>query len=72
MDITLAVLVVLPTVLAGCFGNGDIIVDEPIDDSAYPQPWERADLIYDDTDVYSRYYERHLWNRCGKINFCPR
>ena len=47
-------LVVLLTVLAGCFGNSDIIVDEPIDDSAYPQPWERADLIYDDTDIYSR------------------
>ena len=54
MKPALAVLVVLLTVLAGCFGNGDIIVDEPIDDSAYPQPWERADLIYDDTDVYSR------------------
>ena len=54
MKPALAVLVVLLTVLAGCFGNGDIIVDEPIDDSAYPQPWERADLIYDDTDIYSR------------------
>ena len=54
MKPALAVLVVLLTVLAGCFGNGDIIVDEPIDDSAYPQPWERADLIYDDSDIYSR------------------
>ena len=50
----LAVLVVLLTVLAGCFGNGDVIIDDSNDQASYPQPWERSDIIYDDSDIYSR------------------
>ena len=50
----LAVLVVLLTVLAGCFGNGDVIIDDSDDQASYPQPWERSDIIYDDSDIYSR------------------
>ncbi len=40
--------------LAGCFGESrDEVINEPTD-SMYPQPWERSDLTYDDSDVFAR------------------
>ena len=40
--------------LAGCLGADDDVA--PVDEGpeAYPNPWERGDLIYDDSDVFSR------------------
>ena len=40
--------------LAGCLGAEDDVA--PVDEGpeAYPDPWERGDLIYDNTDVFSR------------------
>ena len=26
--------------LAGCFGNGDVIIDDSNDQASYPQPWK--------------------------------
>ena len=44
----------LPSLLSGCFGedlqNNDIAQEDMI----YPESWERKDIIYDDTDIYSR------------------
>ena len=40
--------------LAGCLGADDDVA--PVDEGpeAYPNPWERGDLIYDNSDVFSR------------------
>ena len=40
--------------LAGCLGAEEDAM--PVDEGpmAYPDPWERGDLIYDDSDVFSR------------------
>jgi hypothetical protein len=46
-------VILLPAMFSGCFGEEEI-VPVPKEESAYPQPWERADLIYDNTDVFSR------------------
>jgi len=49
----LLLIVLIPPMFSGCFGEEEIIsVIE--DESAYPQPWERADLTYVDSDVFSR------------------
>ena len=39
--------------LAGCLGADDDVT--PVDEGpeAYPNPWERGDLIYDNSDVFS-------------------
>jgi hypothetical protein len=46
-------VILLPAMFSGCFGE-DKIVSSPEEESVYPQPWERADLIYTDTDIFSR------------------
>ncbi|MCS5533433.1 MAG: hypothetical protein NZ736_04170, partial [Candidatus Poseidoniaceae archaeon] len=45
--------ILLPAMFSGCFGE-DKIVSAPEEELVYPQPWERADLIYSDTDIFSR------------------
>ena len=42
--------------LTGCFGE-DEIISTPVEESAYLQPWERADMTYVDTDIFSRVTE---------------
>jgi putative CocE/NonD family hydrolase len=49
----LMLVILLPAMFSGCFGE-DEIVSAPEEESAYPQPWERADLTYVDADVFSR------------------
>ena len=51
----LVMLLFTTSMLAGCFG------DQKIDDGGleapyevYPDPWDRTDLSYDDSDIYSR------------------
>ncbi|MED5498868.1 MAG: hypothetical protein VX845_04240, partial [Candidatus Thermoplasmatota archaeon] len=40
--------------LAGCLGADDDVAPVVEGSEAYPNPWERGDLIYDNTDVFSR------------------
>ena len=46
-------VVMLPAMFSGCFGEDEIVAPEE-EVAAYPQPWERSDLTYDDSDVFSR------------------
>ena len=45
----------MTTSLSGCFGEQNV---EGSEDSAlydvYPEPWERSQMQYDDSDIYSR------------------
>jgi phosphohistidine swiveling domain-containing protein len=46
-------VILLPAMFSGCFGEEEII-SVPEESSAYPQPWERSDYTYVDSDVFSR------------------
>ncbi|GIR66790.1 MAG: hypothetical protein CM15mP71_0160 [Candidatus Poseidoniales archaeon] len=50
----LMLFVLLPAMFSGCFGEEEIVSDAKVAEPAYPQPWERTDLDYDDSDVFSR------------------
>ena len=50
----LMLFVLLPAMFSGCFGEEDIVSEPDTTDSAYPQPWERTNLPYDNSDVFSR------------------
>ena len=43
----------MPAMFSGCFGEEETI-SSVVAESTYPEPWERSDLIYTDTDVFSR------------------
>lgn len=43
----------MPAMFSGCFGE-DEAISSAIAESTYPEPWERSDLTYMDTDVFSR------------------
>jgi len=49
----LMLVILLPAMFSGCFGEEEII-STPEEESAYPQPWERSDYTYVDSDVFSR------------------
>ena len=49
----LLLIVLIPSMFSGCFGEEEIL-SIPEDESTFTHPWERADLSYDDTDVFSR------------------
>ena len=42
------------SMLAGCFGEDDAVDQSDGQQGAYPQPWERSQLSYDDQDIYAR------------------
>ena len=46
-------VILLPAMFSGCFGEEETTPTSE-EESAYPQPWERADLTYVDSDVFSR------------------
>ena len=51
----LILFVLMTTSLSGCFGEqatDDAEVMPAYD--VYPEPWERSDMVYDDSDVFSR------------------
>ncbi|MGB2070174.1 MAG: CocE/NonD family hydrolase, partial [Poseidonia sp.] len=50
----LVVLLFSTSMLAGCFGEDTL--EELIEGGTdvYPEPWDRADLTYDATDIYAR------------------
>ena len=49
----LAVLL-LPSLLTGCFGEDLENTSTVVAEDSYPEPWDRTDIAYDDTDIYSR------------------
>ena len=46
-------VILMPAMFSGCFGE-DEAISSAIAESTYPEPWERSDLTYMDTDVFSR------------------
>lgn len=46
-------VILMPAMFSGCFGEEETI-SSAVAESTYPEPWERSDLIYTDTDVFSR------------------
>ena len=46
-------VILLPAMFSGCFGE-DSEVSITVSDVDYPEPWERSNLEYLDTDVFSR------------------
>ena len=52
----LMLVIMLPAMFSGCFGE-DEIISTPVEEPAYLQPWERADMTYVDADVFSRVSE---------------
>ena len=56
MDIKplLVVLLFSTSMLAGCFGEDPVEPSMDEGTSVYPEPWHRAGLMYDDSDIYAR------------------
>ena len=52
----LMLVVLLPAMFSGCFGEDEVITNVEIE-PAYPAPWDRADIIYDNSDSFSRVTE---------------
>ena len=53
----LMLAILLPAMFSGCFGEEETVSEPEVADPAYLQPWERADEIYDASDVFSRVTE---------------
>ena len=52
----LMLVVLLPAMFSGCFGEDEVITNVEIE-PAYPAPWDRSDIIYDNSDSFSRVTE---------------
>jgi len=50
----LILLVMLSASLSGCLGEDDAIDAMEEGSNFYPEPWDRADLQYEDNDTFSR------------------
>ena len=50
----LMLVVLLPAMFSGCFGEDNLVEDPVIEEPAYLQPWERSGETYDNSDVFSR------------------
>ena len=50
----LIILVMFSATLSGCIGEEAGDKSQELADDFYPEPWNRANIIYDDTDVFSR------------------
>ena len=50
----LLLVLLLPSLLTGCFGEDLENSISQADEDTYPEPWDRTDLSYDDSDVFSR------------------
>ena len=44
----------LPSILSGCFGEDLQNIADESSAEIYPEPWDRSDLEYDNSDVFSR------------------
>ena len=50
----LVAVFLLPSLLTGCFGEDLENASSLVEGDTYPEPWDRTDFAYDDTDVFSR------------------
>ena len=50
----LIILVMMSATLSGCLSDDSDNDNGSSSYSSYPEPWDRAKLIYDDSDVFSR------------------
>ena len=50
----LVVLLFSTSMLAGCFGETEVVDEGGLSEDVYPEPWDRASLTYDDSDIYAR------------------
>ena len=50
----LVVLLFSTSMLAGCFGEDTLEELVEGDSDVYPEPWDRAELSYDASDIYAR------------------
>ena len=50
----LIILVMMSATLSGCLGEDSIKESESSSYDSYPEPWDRANIVYDNTDVFSR------------------
>ena len=50
----LILLVMLSATLSGCLGEDEAMDSMNDEDDLYPEPWDRADLEYEDNDSFSR------------------
>ena len=53
-SISLLIIFLLPSLLSGCFGEDLENDGEMKENDSYPEPWDRSNLMYDDSDVFSR------------------
>ena len=55
-SVLLMAIFILPSLLSGCFGEDLQDLTFEMDEDDYLEPWERygSDIVYDDTDKYSR------------------
>ena len=53
-SISMLLIFLLPSILSGCFGEDLQNSNDAINGDDYPEPWERSNLIYDNSDVFSR------------------
>ncbi|DAC51654.1 MAG TPA: hypothetical protein HA359_06615, partial [Candidatus Poseidoniaceae archaeon] len=50
----LIIMVMMSATLSGCLGEDSSTESESISYDSYPEPWDRANIVYDNTDVFSR------------------
>ena len=46
--------ILLTSSISGCFGESDGETEQENPNNPYPEPWERSELSYQDTDVFAR------------------
>ncbi len=46
--------ILLASSISGCFGESAVESGQDASNQTYPQPWERSELSYQDTDVFAR------------------
>ena len=52
----------LPSILSGCFGEDLQNIADDSSDEIYPEPWNRSDREYDNSDVFSRVTENGTYD----------
>ncbi|MEC8589290.1 MAG: CocE/NonD family hydrolase [Candidatus Thermoplasmatota archaeon] len=53
-SISMLLIFLLPSILSGCFGEDLQNIADESSAEIYPEPWDRSDLEYDNSDVFSR------------------
>ena len=55
----LVVLLFSTSMLAGCFGESEVVDEIGPSENVYPEPWDRSTLMYDDQDIYAPFRQRN-------------